>query len=333
MATSFDSFGSSSHPMAWSAPPGGVAWPLQQASVALDSERASTSTHLLAQLGLVPSQAMPACGPHNGSMPMQTLLSTTVAPQRPNPQHRGEQMTVGCIESSAQSQSPFLLTPPSHGQRYQAFSPGSDLQAAEDWMSAAPGSAVKQFRFNPHAMPFVFSSASNGMDRYSDLAETESTCANLSNAHLSSEDGEDLSAGEAAAVSAAVASAAIFSPQQGSLQASALLVSPASTDSAKTSWRREGAGVADSQAWLPLRAAAPGLSLPSSQEIADDYSKPSHDSNVDASAESHAEAMCSTLMQLQGTAESVALGALSFDSPDMGPSFSPRAPGLLGISV
>jgi len=331
--------------MAWSSQSGGVAWPRQQAPAAFDSERASTSTHLLAQLGLVPSQAMPARGTHNGSMPMQTLLSTTVAPQRSYAQHRGEQMGVGCIESTAQSQSPFLLTPPSHSQRYQAFSPGSDLQAAEEWMSSAPGSAVKQFRFNPHAMPFVFSSTSNGMDRYSDLAETESTCANLSNAHLSSEDGEELSAGEAAAVSATVASAAMFSPQQGSshnvdavrspgsLRASSLLASPASADSAKNSWRRETAGVANSHAWQPGKAGAPGLSLPSSQEVADEYSKPSHDSYVGAFAESHAEAMCPTLMQLRGTAHSVALGALSFDSPDMGPSFSPRAPGLLGISV
>jgi len=331
--------------MAWSSQSGGVAWPRQQAPVAFDSERASTSTHLLAQLGLVPSQAMPARGTHNGSMPMQTLLSTTVAPQRSYPQHRGEQMRVGCMESTAQSQSPFLLTPPSHSQRYQAFSPGSDLQAAEEWMSSAPGSAVKQFRFNPHAMPFVFSSTSNGVDRYSDLAETESTCANLSNAHLSSEDGEELSAGEAAAVSAAVASAAILPPQQGSshhvdavrspgsLRASSLLVSPASTDSAKKAWRRETAGVANSYAWLPAQAAAPGLSLPSSQEVADDYFKSSHGSYADTFAESHAEAMCPTLMQLRGTAHSVALGALSFDSPDMGPSFSPRAPGLLGISV
>lgn len=332
MATSFDSLGSCSHPMAWPPQPAGVEWPRQQAPVTFESDTAGTSTHLLAQLGLVPSQAMPARGTHNGSMPMQTLLSTTVAPQRSNPQHRGEQVTVGCMESSAQSQSPFLLTPPSHSQRYQGFSPGSDVQAAEDWMSTAQGSAVKQFRFNPHAIPFVFSSASIGMDRYSDLA-AESTCANLSNAHLSSEDGEELSAGEAAAVPAAVASAAIFSPQQGSSRASALLVSPASTDPARGSWRRAAAGVADSQAWLPARAAAPGLSLPSPQEIADDYSKLSHDSHVDVSAESHADSMCPTLMQLRGTAHSVALGALSFDSPEMGPSFSPRATGLLGISV
>lgn len=329
--------------MAWSSQSAGASWPAQQATAAYEPERVNTPTHLLTQLGLVPSQATPAHGTHNGSMPAQTLLSTTVAPPRSHPQHAGEHR---CIDSTPVAQSPFLSTPPSHSQRYQAFTPGSDLQVGDEFMSTTPGSTMKHFQFNPHAMPFVFSSApglqkSNGADRYSDRAETESTSGNFSRAGLSSDEGEDR---EGATVSAAVASAAIFSPQQGPAptppavkKADAVRSSDpsrASTLLSTNSWRGERAVVADTYAWLPASA----MPLPqSSQDVADDYSKPSHniyaDIAADASPTLRGEEMCPELMQLRGTAHSVALGALDLLSPDLGPTFSPRAPVPPGVSV
>lgn len=316
--------------MAWSPQSSGTAWPGQPVTAAFEPERASTSTNLLAQLGLVPSQAMPAGGAHSGSMQSQTLLSTTVAPQRSQlVQHNAEQMSRGCIETSTQAQLPFPLTPPN--QRYQAFSPSHELLSGEpEW---APGSAMKQFRFNPNAVPFVFQT-SPCADNFSEDSTNESGAARLS-------DGEELGAGDAEAVSASVASLVLSSPPAGPAppppgaqflveadavassmhcQAPPLLVLPSCDDPATEGlWRTDPPaamppGLADAfaQLWLPVESAKP---LQSSQEAVNGYSTPT------ASPTSHAEAMSPMLMQLRGTAHSVALGCLDMD---LGPSFSPR---------
>lgn len=336
MTTSFDSFSSSSFPMAWSPPSSGTSWSGQGAT-AFEPERASTGTNLLAQLGLVPSQALPASATHSSSMQTQTLLSTTVAPQR-----HAEQMNLGCIEPTVQAQSPFSFSPPNQAnQRYQAFSPARNDQASEiEWASATPGSMAKQFRFNPNAMPFVFQHSPNGaVDTFSDCADSEgagTTTTVSRGARLSSDDGEELGVVDAEAVSAAVASAVISSPASGPVlpppgiqfmadstasskqsQAPPRLVLPVAKnkDQAGSLWCTEPPRAADTDTlfWPPPVALPPPQP---SQETANGYSSPA------TSPTSRAEAMSPLLMQLRGTAHSVALGALP--SPDLGPSFSPR---------
>jgi hypothetical protein len=365
MATSFDSFGSSAFPMAWSPQQSaGAGWPGQTGPAAFEPERASTGINLLAQLGLVPSQAMPARGV-SGS---QTLLSTTVAPQRSHADQmshaestlpaqlgeipsyqmsqrsQAEQMSLGSLEPS----NAFSYSPPS--QRYQAFSPARDMQDMHggdtEWANTTPGSAGKNpFRFNPnassfnpHAVPFV---PSTGADRLSDHGPTDAAA----RASLFSGEDKELRVGEAEAVSAAVASSVISSPPSGPcpappaghfLAASTttsvpghappprppppkplLTTSPVSEDSAESRWlteEPEATEVAPSP-WLPA-------TISTSEEVAHDHFSPA------VSPTSLSEAKDLMLMELRGTAYSVALGALP--SPDYGPSFSPRGLGGFG---
>lgn len=315
--------------MAWPQS-GGTSWPRQAST--FEAERAGTGTNLLAQLGLVPSQAMPAGGAHSGSM-AQTLLSTTVAPQRSQiNQQSVEQVTLGSMEPTAQSQ--FSFSPP--GQRYQTFSPAPDAHGIEsEWTNSTPGSMGKQqFRFNPNAVPFVFSSPSTAADTFSTLSDSAETQSSGGVAPspgerrlCSSEEGDTellLGSADAESVSAAMALDVIGSPMAGPIQAPPtgplLADNPVSPKlgqvpalPADILWYKEPpTSAADNDASLwPTTAVLPPLQ--SAQEAANAPATPMN---------SHADAMSPTLLQLRGTAHSVALGCLP--SPEMGPSCSPR---------
>lgn len=317
--------------MAWPQS-GGTSWPRQAST--FEAERAGTGTNLLAQLGLVPSQAMPAGGAHSGSM-AQTLLSTTVAPQRSQiSQQSVEQVTLGSMEPTAQSQ--FSFSPP--GQRYQTFSPAPDAHGIEsEWTNSPPGSMGKRFTFNPNAVPFVFSSPSTTADTFStlsDSAETQSSggvAPSPGERRLCSSDEGDrelLGSGDAESVSAAMALDVIGSPMAGPIQAPP--TGPLLADNTvapklgqvpalptEILWYKEpptsAADNNDASLWPPTAVLPP---LHSAQEAANASSTPS------ATPIHASEAMSPTLLQLRGTAHSVALGCLP--SPEMGPSRSPR---------
>lgn len=314
--------------MAWSSQSATAAWSGQPVTSSLEPERANAGTNLLAQLGLVPSQAMPTGAVPSGALQNQTMLSTTVAPARSQlPQQMAEQ-GVGRIEAAPQGHMPFSYTGSS--QRCQGFSPARDTNSSElaSAASTTPSSTGKQFRFNPNAMPFVFQSpaSTTAADSFGDSGEADYA----GTTGFESEEDSEPEAEDAAAVSAAVACAVIGSPPSGptpapcsaqyladSKGASPFGQAPPelALPSSRPKWRAEPqAPSAPMTVWPPAALLTP---LQSSQEAANGYSTST------ASPASHPEVdMSPMLLQLEGIAQAVALTALP--SPDAGPSLSPR---------